>query len=184
MFLCCIVSLCLRHFSNAYLRQKTDVISRNPSRELHKAWHWLVYCPTLRDVATTCAMHRKIDPGIRWWNSLLTILIFDFHSFNWIVVSALLLNRLQRGTVWTIELSIALSWIGFQTNLPGTACILMLWAYPPVYLCLHWIQGTFRAERACLICVSHDNNTATIDERSCGNLLQATTGEYGARETE
>ncbi len=83
-----------------------------------------------------------------------------------------------------MQLSVAVVQIGFQTNLPGTACILMLGAYPPVYLCLHWIQGTFRVERGCPICVSHDNNTATTDEKSCENLLQATTGEDGARETE
>ena len=95
-----------------------------------------------------------------------------------------LVNKGGRDTVWTVPSSVAVFRVGFQTNLPGIACILMLGAYPPVYLRLQWIQGTFGAERAGLICVSHDNNTATIDERSCGNLLQATTGEYGARETE
>lgn len=53
---------------------------------------------------------------------------------------------------------------------------------PKVYLCLGWIQDSFRAERACLISVGHDNNTAAINERPCRDLLQERTGEYGAKE--
>lgn len=94
------------------------------------------------------------------------------------------LNRLNRDKNSLDDTSLLCPEDEFQTNLAGTACILMLGAYPPVYLCHRWIQGTFRAERACPICVRHDNNTGTIDERSCENLLQATTGEHGARETE
>lgn len=94
------------------------------------------------------------------------------------------LNRLNRDKNSLDNTPLLCPGVGFQTNLAGTACILMSGAYPPVYLCLHWIQGTFRAERACPICVRHDNNTGTIDERSCGNLLQVTTGEHSAKETE
>lgn len=91
-------------------------------------------------------------------------------------------KRLNRHThtqkVWTALLSTAASWLRFQTNLPGTARILMLGACLPIYVCLLWIQGTSRAEKAWLICVSHDTTTATIDKRSCENLLQDVPGEY------
>lgn len=88
-------------------------------------------------------------------------------------------KRLNRHTqkVWTALLSTAASWLTFQTNLPGTAHILMLGACLPIYVCLRWIQGALRAEKAWLICVSHDNTTATIDERSCENLLQVVPGD-------
>lgn len=58
----------------------------------------------------------------------------------------------------------------------------MLGARSPVYLCLYWIQGTFRAETCCPICVSHDNNTSIIDKRSCGNLSQNSDVQFTARE--
>lgn len=55
----------------------------------------------------------------------------------------------------------------------------MLLASPSVYLGL---QDTFRD--GSLICISHDNNAASIEERSCGNVLQAMTREYEAIENE
>lgn len=58
---------------------------------------------------------------------------------------------------------------------PSSDSKLIYWAQPAYYcweLTLQsiWIRGTFRAQRACLICVSHDKNTTAIDERSCGNF--------------
>lgn len=75
------------YFSNAYSGDKAaDVISCNPSRELH----WLPYYPHLRRRSHSACCKSKLWLKNQWWNSLQTIFMVVFNRFNCLVVSALI----------------------------------------------------------------------------------------------